>query len=162
MSGLGNYQVAIVGGKRRRQLGGGGLREAAREQDHEEREGRCRVRSELWRTGTPACSRAQNPQLARDTQGHRPKEQLMLCSVTHTHTHTHTHTRTHTHTHMHACTSWTSMDQIGDTAHPRSVTHSTKAHGRPTMCQAVCGHLGWFRIPPNSTWRKLETGEGHV
>lgn len=43
MSGLGNYQVAVVGGKRRRQLGGGGLGEAAREQGHEEREGRCRV-----------------------------------------------------------------------------------------------------------------------
>lgn len=30
MSGLENYQVAVVWGKRRRQLGGGGFREAAR------------------------------------------------------------------------------------------------------------------------------------
>lgn len=38
MSGLENYQVAVVGGQGRRQLGGGGLREAARRRGHEGRE----------------------------------------------------------------------------------------------------------------------------
>lgn len=45
MSGLENYQVAVVRGKRRRQLGGGGLEEAARG-DRENT--RCRQSSREW------------------------------------------------------------------------------------------------------------------
>ena len=104
MSGLENYQVAVVRGKGR-QLGGGGLGEAARADDEATRgEGGDPVRTELGGATILACSRAQNPLLAQSSEGYQAEERHVHFSHRHRHRHTHTHPM-HTHTHpMHTRT----------------------------------------------------------
>lgn len=89
MSGLENYQVAVVRGKGR-QLGGGGLGEAARADDEATRgEGGDPVRTELGGATILACSRAQNPLLAQSSEGYQAEERHVHFSHRHRHTHTH-------------------------------------------------------------------------
>lgn len=133
MSGLENYQVAIVRGKRRRQLGDGGLGEAARGRWGHQGRGEMPGADELWRTGAPACSWSQKPLLAQLTKGHRSEGQHMHFTVTRAHAHTHIAEK-HGLGQRHS--SWM-----------LSVTYPANAHRAPSTCQAVCGHLHQFQIP---------------